>query len=139
MVVGYLCGPYDRKPSPVMINQASIEADLNPICFGGKIHNERQQKYVQVKRELWGIVSAIKIDREYLIKGEIVIETDCLLVLGMMWCCTIPDVAMLRWTASIMSLNPEMRYISGKDNAEQIFFQERDLGVVRLNLTKKKF
>ena len=97
MVVGYLCGPYDRKPSPVMINQASIEADLNPICFGGKIHNERQQKYVQVKRELWGIVSAIKADREYLIRGEVVIEMNFLSVLRMMQCFMIPDVAMPRW------------------------------------------
>jgi hypothetical protein len=29
----------------------------------------------------------------------------------------IPDVAMLRWIAYIKSLNPEVRHISGKDNA----------------------
>ena len=45
------------------------------------------------------------------------IETHCLLILGMMRCCTIPDVAMLRWIAYIKSLNPEVRHISGNDNA----------------------
>ena len=44
------------------------------------------------------------------------IETDCLPILGMMRCCTIPDVAMLRWIAYIKSLNSEVRHISGKDN-----------------------
>ena len=54
-------------------------------------------------------MSAIKSDRDYLIGAEVVIETDCLPILGMMRCCTIPDVAMLRWM--------EVRHISGKDNA----------------------
>ena len=54
-----------------------------------------------------GVVSAIKSDQDYLIGAEVVIETDCLPILGMMRCCTIPDVAMLRWIA---------RHISGKEN-----------------------
>ena len=33
-----------------------------------------------------------------------------------MQCCTIPDVAMLRWIAYVKSLNLEVRHISGKDN-----------------------
>ena len=61
-------------------------------------------------------MSAIKSDRDYLIGAEVVIETDCLPILRMMRCCTIPDVAMLRWIAYV-SLNPEVQHISGKDNA----------------------
>ena len=45
------------------------------------------------------------------------IETDCLPILRMMWCCMIPDVAILRWIAYVKSLNPDVRHISGKDNA----------------------
>ena len=45
------------------------------------------------------------------------IETDCLPILGMMRCCTILDVAMLSWIAYVTSLNPDVRHISGKDNA----------------------
>jgi hypothetical protein len=52
------------------------------------------RKYAQVKRELWCIVSAVKTNRDYLIGAKIMIKTDCLLVLGMLRCCTIPDVAM---------------------------------------------
>ena len=99
-----------------MINQVNDEDSRDPIRFGVKILNERQQKYAQGKRELWGIVTAIKTDRKYLIGAEVIIETDCLPVLGMMRCCTIPDVAMLQWIAYIKSLNPEIQHISGKDN-----------------------
>ena len=31
--------------------------------------------------------------------------------------CATPDLAMLRWIAYIKSLNPDIRHISGKDNA----------------------
>jgi hypothetical protein len=47
----------------------------------------------------------------------VVIETDCLPILGMVSGCTTPDLAILRWIAYIKSLNPEIRHISGKDNA----------------------
>ena len=70
-----------------------------------------------MKRDVWGIVSAIKMDREYLIEVEDIIETDCLPVLGMMRCCTIPHVAMVRWTTYVKSLNPDIWHISGKDSA----------------------
>ena len=45
------------------------------------------------------------------------IETYCLPILGMLRCCSIPDVAMLRWIAYVKSLNPDVQHISGKDNA----------------------
>ena len=61
-------------------------------------------------------MSAIKSDQDYLIRAEVVIEKDYLSILEMMRCCTIPDMAMLRWIAYIKSLNPEVRHISGKDN-----------------------
>ena len=35
----------------------------------------------------------------------------------MVFGCATPDLAMLRWIAYIKSLNPEIRHISGKDNA----------------------
>ena len=54
---------------------------------------------------------AIKTDRDYLIGAQVVIETDCLPILGMMRCCTIPHMAMLRWIAY------DVLQISGKDNA----------------------
>ena len=62
-------------------------------------------------------MSAIKSDRDYLIGARVMIEMDCLPILEMMQCCTIPDVAMLTWwIAYVNSLNPEVRHISGKDN-----------------------
>ena len=46
-----------------------------------------------------------------------IIETDCLPILGMISGCATPDLAMLRWIAYVKSLNPDVRHISGKDNA----------------------
>ena len=45
----------------------------------------RQRGYAQVKRELWGIVSAVKADKDYLIGTEVIIETDCMPILGMVF------------------------------------------------------
>ena len=73
--------------------------------------------YTQVKRELWGIISAVKVDKDYLIGTKVIVETDCLLILGMVSGCATPDLAMLRWIAYIKSFNPEIRHISRKDNA----------------------
>ena len=78
----------DTSPTGIgwVINQADSDGSRYPIRFGAKVLNERQRGYAQVKRELWGVVSAIKSDRDYLIGAEVVIETDCLLILEMMRC-----------------------------------------------------
>ena len=47
---------------------------------------------------------------------EVIIQTDFLMVLGIMWCSMILDVTMLRWITYVKSLNSEVRHISGKDN-----------------------
>ena len=70
-----------------------------------------------MKRELWGIVTSVKVDRDYLIGAEVIIETDCLPILGIIANCDIPDQAMLRWCIYIRSINPEVRHISGNRNA----------------------
>ena len=59
----------------------------------------------------------MKADKDYLIGTKVIIETDCLPILGMVSGCATPDLAMLRWIAYIKSLDPEIRHISGKDNA----------------------
>jgi hypothetical protein len=78
--------------------------------------SDRQKNYAQLKRELWGTVSAVKSDREYLIGAEVVIETDFLPILGMISGCNTPDIAMLWWIAYIKSLNPEIQHIAEKRN-----------------------
>jgi hypothetical protein len=99
-----------------VINQEEEDDKRYAIRFRAKVLSERQRKYAQMKRELWGILSTIKSDREYLIGADVVIETDCLPILGMISRCNTPDIAMLRWIAYIKSLNPEIRHIAGKRN-----------------------
>ena len=79
--------------------------------------NERQRGYAQVKRELWGIILAVKDDKDYLIGNKVIIEMDCLTILGMISTCATPNLAMLRWIVYIKSLSPKIRHIYEKDNS----------------------
>jgi hypothetical protein len=49
-----------------VINQEGENGERFPIRFGAKVLSERQWGYAQVQRELWGIVSTVKADRDYL-------------------------------------------------------------------------
>jgi hypothetical protein len=56
----------DTSPSGIgwVINQEDENDERFPIRFGAKVLSERQWGYAQVKRELWGIVSAVKADKK---------------------------------------------------------------------------
>ncbi|KAL3689190.1 hypothetical protein R1sor_015499 [Riccia sorocarpa] len=106
--------------SPKVIGWAVGQDDEQGVRFasrfGAKILPSRQRDYPQVKRELWGVRTAMRTDRDFLIGAQVVLETDCLPLLGMIANCTTPDIHMLRWIAYIRSLNPELRHIVGKVN-----------------------
>ncbi|MCO5614343.1 hypothetical protein L7F22_068622 [Adiantum nelumboides] len=111
-----------------------VEQETNPINSQNILHEEledleeprarmendvlstRQRDYPQVKRELWGVVTALKCDKEYFIGASVMVETDCLPLIGMIANCSTPDIAMLRWIAFIKSLNPKFSHIAGRDN-----------------------
>ena len=99
------------------IGQDDAEGRRFAIRFGARILTERQRAYPQVKRELLGALTALKADRNYLIGANVVLETDCLPLLGMIANCSTPDIAMLRWIAYIRSLNPVLVHITGKKNS----------------------
>ena len=78
------------------------------ICnFGAKILSTQQRDYSQFKREHWGGVTALKCDKEYLIGASVMVEIDCLPLLGIM----------LRWIAFIKSLSLDFSHIVRRDNA----------------------
>ena len=99
------------------LGQDNDDGHRTAARFGAKIFNERQQRYPQIKRELWGARLALKQERDYLIGAHVVLETDCLPLLGMIANCDTPDIAMLRWIAFIRMFNPELKHIAGKDNS----------------------
>ena len=90
-----------------VINQEDSEGNRYTVRFGAKVLQVRQRNYALIKREMWGIISAIKADCDYLIGAEVVIETDCLPILEMISGCSSPDITILRWIAYIKSFNPE--------------------------------
>jgi hypothetical protein len=98
------------------VGQDDAEGSRYAARFGARIFTERQRRYPQIKRELWGAKIALKQDRICLIGAHIIIETDCMPLLGMIANCDTPDIAMLRWIAFIRMFNPELRHIAGKDN-----------------------
>jgi len=107
--------------SPIAIGWAIGQDDAKgmrfAIRFGARILTERQRVYPQVKRELLGALTALKADRNYLIGANVVLETDCLPLLGMVANCSTPDIAMLRWIVYIRSFNPVLIHITGKENS----------------------
>ena len=63
------------------------------------------------------IVIVIKTERDYLIGVEVIVETDCLPILVIIANCNILNQEMLRWCVYIKTINPEVRHISGENNA----------------------
>ena len=108
----------DTSPTAIgwAIGQDDEEGNRFAIQFGARILTERQRAYPQVKRELWEALTALKVDKNYLIGANVVLEIDCLPLLGMIPNCNSPDIAMLRWIAYIKSLNPVLKHITGKMN-----------------------
>ena len=51
-----------------------------------------------------------------MIGAHVVVETDCLPLLGMIANCDTPNIAMLRWIAFIRMFNPKLKHIAEKDN-----------------------
>ena len=49
----------------------------------------------------------VKVDIEYLIGTEVIIETDYLPILGMVSGCLTPDLAMLRWIATLCTVGEQ--------------------------------
>lgn len=122
--VNYGCGrpviiTVDTSPIATgwAVGQDDEQGRRYAIRFGARVLTERQRAYPQVKRELWGALSALKAERNYLIGADVVLETDCLPLLGMIANCSTPDIAMLRWIAYIRTLNPVLIHITGKKNS----------------------
>ncbi|KAL3676446.1 hypothetical protein R1sor_026394 [Riccia sorocarpa] len=119
----YSCGrpiivTVDTSPKTVgwAVGQDDAEGVRFATRFGARILTQTQRNYPQVKRELWGVLTALKVDKDFLIGAYVVLETDCLPLLGMIANCSTPDLTMLRWIAYIRSMNPELRHIAGKKN-----------------------
>jgi len=122
--VDYECGrpvivTVDTSPIAIgwAIGQDDQEGRRFAVRFGARILTTRQRAYPQVKRELWGALTALKAERNYLIGANVILETDCLPLLGMIGNCSTPDIVMLRWIAYIKTLNPVLVHITGKKNS----------------------
>ena len=108
----------DTSPTGIgwAIRQDDEQGHRYVVRFGAKVLSAHQRNCPQIKRELWGMVTALKNEKEYLIGSCVVVEIDCLLLLEMITSCSTPYIAMLGWISYIKSFNPEFKHIAGKDN-----------------------
>ena len=100
--MNYECGrtiivTVDTSPTGIgwTIGQDDENGNRYAIRFGAKVLSSHQRGYAQVKRELWGVVIALKCDKEYFIGASVIVETDWLPLLGMISSCSTLDIAML--------------------------------------------
>lgn len=70
------------------------------------------------------MVTAMKNEKEYLISASVVVETDCLPLLGIIVSCYTPNIAVVKWIIFIKSLNPGFNHIAEKDNRLRICCHE---------------
>jgi hypothetical protein len=71
--------------------------------------------YDQFKRELYAMVKNIKLVRYKIYGCRLIIETDCLPLIGFLNSPDLIDPTMVRWIAYIKLFNPEFRHIKGKE------------------------
>jgi hypothetical protein len=109
----------DTSPNAIgwVVGQDDVDGRRFAVRSGAKILTKRQQAYPQVKRELLGVFIILKAEKIYLIGTNVILETDCLSLLGMIANCSIPNIVMLRWIAYIKSMKPILVYISCKKNS----------------------
>ncbi|KAL2608432.1 hypothetical protein R1flu_027005 [Riccia fluitans] len=88
--IDYKCGrpmmlTIDTSPIAIgwAVGQDDAQGSRFTVGFGVMVLSIRQRAYLQVKRKLWGVVTTMKVKKEHLIDARVVIETNCLPLLGM--------------------------------------------------------
>ena len=115
--VGQLYLTVDTSPYAAGWALSQLHPDgRHPARFGARTLNSHQIHYSQVKRELFGLVQALKAERHYLFGADFIVETDCAPLLGMITAADTPDVHMLRWVLFVRTFNPHIIHISGTAN-----------------------
>ena len=87
-----------------------------PARFGARLLHTPQKNYSQLKKELWGMMMALKHELIYLRGANVIIETDCLPLLGVIRTCSHADPHILRWITFVRTFAPVLRHISGVNN-----------------------
>src|SRR5271156_1194276 len=86
------------------------------VKFGSITMNEREARFSQPKRELFGLKRALEAN-EYLLLGcrKLVVETDAKYIHGMLNHPEMgPNATINRWIEKILMFHFELRHVSGK-------------------------
>ena len=119
----------NQETRPLIVN-----TDAGPVAGGGYLGQDDKEgrrrvnrymsftftssvrNYGQFKRELYAMVKNIKIVRYKIYGCRLIIETDCMPLIGFLNSPDLIDPVLVRWIAYLKLFNPEFRHIKGKDN-----------------------
>lgn len=105
-----------------------VENKWNYIKFGSTALNKTEANYSQPKRELYGLLRALKENEATLIMARpLVIETDAKYIQGMLKNPGLgPNATINRWIEQIMKFSFELRHVPGKGFAIADGLSRRD-------------
>jgi len=108
----------DASPIGVgaMLGQEDISGKRYIYRYESQKFNNREKRYPQVKRELYGLKLIIKKLRAYLYGIRFMVETDARPIIGMLNRPDLPNNVMSCWISYILLFDFEIRHIPGKLN-----------------------
>lgn len=101
-----------------ILSQKGEDGKRYPSRYGSITWNETEQRYSQVKLELYGLFRALQAVKMYIIGVQnLVVEVDAKYIKGMINNPDIqPNATINRWIAGILLFNFQLRHVSAKDH-----------------------
>ena len=101
-----------------ILSQLGEDGKRYPSRYGSITWNETEQRYSQVKLELYGLFQALKAVKTYIVGiKNLVVEVDAKYIKGMINNPDIqPNATINRWIAGILLFDFKLRHVAAKDH-----------------------
>ena len=99
-----------------VLQQAQPDGTRKVCRYISHAFNKTELSYSQVKKELYAIKCCLKKLRMYISGIDFTVETDCLPVCQLIRNPDSLDLIFTRWIAYVLSFNPKVVHIPGKEN-----------------------
>jgi hypothetical protein len=96
--------------------QEDAEGQRFVIRYMSFLWSAAERNYAQIKKELAAMVRALKGAKGYIYGAQVIIETDCLPLIGYLNNKEVLDPILSRWMAYVHMFAPIFKHIAGKTN-----------------------